>query len=687
MTTTFIIGYIVVAVILVGLINLLVLKSRKKSSKNQTKGQHVNEESKSQSNPSKFKISDLERENISNERTSSHRDEEASRHLDDEDNAHRFDNDKRKNRFESEQDQQDSSIENMHPEQKQASQPLYHTDDASEDNKDDRDVNNQHLPKNLIYEPINPDSQEGRVNERIKKQESDFVFGKNITRGKILTAMLFGMFIAILNQTLLNVALPKINTEFNISASTGQWLMTGFMLVNGILIPISAFLFNKYSYRRLFIIALVLFTIGSLVCAISTNFPMMMGGRVLQAIGAGVLMPLGSNVIVTIFLPEKRGVAMGTMGIAMILAPAIGPTLSGYIVQNYHWNVMFYGMFALGVVAIIFGNFWFRLYQKTTNPKADYQGIVYSTIGFGALLYGFSEAGNKGWGSFEIVTMFIIGVVFIAAFVIRELTMRAPMLNLEVLKSSTFTLTTIINMVVMMSLFGGMILLPIYLQNLRGFSALDSGLLLLPGSLVMGVLGPITGKLLDTIGLKPLALFGIAIMAYGTWELTKLNMDTPYFHIMGIYVVRSFGMAFVMMPLMTAAINALPPRLISHGNAFLNTMRQLAGSIGTAILVTVMTTQTTNHVDAFANDLDKTNPVIQDSVRQMAAEYGGQSGALQVIMKYVNQLATIQGINDAFWIATGLAVLALILSLFLKGKKGADAEHDRMMHAEGSKFK
>lgn len=687
MTTTFIIGYIVVAVILVGLINLLVLKSRKKSSKNQTKGQHVNEESKSQSNPSKFKISDLERENISNERTSSHRDEEASRHLDDEDNAHRFDNDKRKNRFESEQDQQDSSIENMHPEQKQASQPLYHTDDASEDNKDDRDVNNQHLPKNSIYEPINPDSQEGRVNERIKKQESDFVFGKNITRGKILTAMLFGMFIAILNQTLLNVALPKINTEFNISASTGQWLMTGFMLVNGILIPISAFLFNKYSYRRLFIIALVLFTIGSLVCAISTNFPMMMGGRVLQAIGAGVLMPLGSNVIVTIFPPEKRGVAMGTMGIAMILAPAIGPTLSGYIVQNYHWNVMFYGMFALGVVAIIFGNFWFRLYQKTTNPKADYQGIVYSTIGFGALLYGFSEAGNKGWGSFEIVTMFIIGVVFIAAFVIRELTMRVPMLNLEVLKSSTFTLTTIINMVVMMSLFGGMILLPIYLQNLRGFSALDSGLLLLPGSLVMGVLGPITGKLLDTIGLKPLALFGIAIMAYGTWELTKLNMDTPYFHIMGIYVVRSFGMAFVMMPLMTAAINALPPRLISHGNAFLNTMRQLAGSIGTAILVTVMTTQTTNHVAAFANDLDKTNPVIQDSVRQMAAEYGGQSGALQVIMKYVNQLATIQGINDAFWIATGLAVLALILSLFLKGKKGADAEHDRMMHAEGSKFK
>ena len=177
--------------------------------------------------------------------------------------------------------------------------------------------------------------------------------------------------------------------------------------------------------------------------------------------------------------------------------------------------------------------------------------------------------------------------------------MKAPMLSLEVLKYPTYTLTTVINMIVMMSLYGGMILLPLYLQNLRGFSALDSGLLLLPGALVMGALGPVAGKLLDTIGIKPLAIFGIGIMTYATWELSKLNMDTTYLHIMWIYIVRSFGMAFVMMPIMTAGMNALPPRLISHGNAFVNTMRQLAGSIGTAILVTVMTTQQTNHLSAF----------------------------------------------------------------------------------------
>lgn len=629
MTTTFIISYIVLALIIVGVINLFLIRSRRKA-KRQQKEQHF---ATRQSNQSKFKASDLDK---TTDQSSQHTAREEAR----------IDN----------QDNQNQVSLNKQTEGSEQDQELFN------DNKDD-----------VAFAAKNPESEEYKVNEKIKKEHKNFIFGEGVSRGKILAALLFGMFIAILNQTILNVALPKINTEFNISASTGQWLMTGFMLVNGILIPITAYLFNKYSYRKLFLVALVLFTIGSLICAISMNFPIMMVGRVLQAIGAGVLMPLGSIVIITIYPPEKRGAAMGTMGIAMILAPAIGPTLSGYIVQNYHWNVMFYGMFIIGIIAILVGFIWFKLYQYTTNPKADIPGIIFSTIGFGALLYGFSEAGNKGWGSVEIETMFAIGIIFIILFVIRELRMKAPMLNLEVLKFPTFTLTTVINMVVMMSLYGGMILLPIYLQNLRGFSALDSGLLLLPGSLIMGLLGPFAGKLLDTIGLKPLAIFGIAVMTYATWELTKLNMDTPYMTIMGIYVLRSFGMAFIMMPMVTAAINALPGRLASHGNAFLNTMRQLAGSIGTAILVTVMTTQTTQHLSAFGEELDKTNPVVQDHMRELASQYGGQEGAMKVLLQFVNKLATVEGINDAFIVATIFSIIALILCLFLQSNKKAKA--------------
>ncbi|HCY9236729.1 TPA: DHA2 family efflux MFS transporter permease subunit [Staphylococcus aureus] len=634
MTTTFIISYIILALIIVGVINLFLIRSRKKGKRQQKEQQFTTR----QSNQSKFKASDLDKTTDQSTQRMTH--EEL-----------RVDN----------QDDHSQVSLNKQTEGSEQDQELFN------DNKDDE-----------AFAAKNPESEEYKVNEKIKKEHKKFIFGEGVSRGKILAALLFGMFIAILNQTLLNVALPKINTEFNISASTGQWLMTGFMLVNGILIPITAYLFNKYSYRKLFLVALVLFTIGSLICAISMNFPIMMVGRVLQAIGAGVLMPLGSIVIITIYPPEKRGAAMGTMGIAMILAPAIGPTLSGYIVQNYHWNVMFYGMFIIGIIAILVGFVWFKLYQYTTNPKADIPGIIFSTIGFGALLYGFSEAGNKGWGSVEIETMFAIGIIFIILFVIRELRMKAPMLNLEVLKFPTFTLTTVINMVVMLSLYGGMILLPIYLQNLRGFSALDSGLLLLPGSLIMGLLGPFAGKLLDTIGLKPLAIFGIAVMTYATWELTKLNMDTPYMTIMGIYVLRSFGMAFIMMPMVTAAINALPGRLASHGNAFLNTMRQLAGSIGTAILVTVMTTQTTQHLSAFGEELDKTNPVVQDHMRELASQYGGQEGAMKVLLQFVNKLATVEGINDAFIVATIFSIIALILCLFLQSNKKAKATAQKL---------
>ncbi|MDA3723127.1 DHA2 family efflux MFS transporter permease subunit [Staphylococcus aureus] len=634
MTTTFIISYIILALIIVGVINLFLIRSRKKGKRQQKEQQFTTR----QSNQSKFKASDLDKTTDQSTQRMTH--EEL-----------RVDN----------QDDHSQVSLNGYTKGSEKDQEAFTNNNGEE-----------------AVAAKNPESEEYKVNEKIKKEHKNFIFGEGVSRGKILAALLFGMFIAILNQTLLNVALPKINTEFNISASTGQWLMTGFMLVNGILIPITAYLFNKYSYRKLFLVALVLFTIGSLICAISMNFPIMMVGRVLQAIGAGVLMPLGSIVIITIYPPEKRGAAMGTMGIAMILAPAIGPTLSGYIVQNYHWNVMFYGMFIIGIIAILIGFVWFKLYQYTTNPKADIPGIIFSTIGFGALLYGFSEAGNKGWGSVEIETMFAIGIIFIILFVIRELRMKSPMLNLEVLKFPTFTLTTIINMVVMLSLYGGMILLPIYLQNLRGFSALDSGLLLLPGSLIMGLLGPFAGKLLDTIGLKPLAILGIAVMTYATWELTKLNMDTPYMTIMGIYVLRSFGMAFIMMPMVTAAINALPGRLASHGNAFLNTMRQLAGSIGTAILVTVMTTQTTQHLSAFGEELDKTNPVVQDHMRELASQYGGQEGAMKVLLQFVNKLATVEGINDAFIVATIFSIIALFLCLFLQSNKKAKATAQKL---------
>jgi len=420
--------------------------------------------------------------------------------------------------------------------------------------------------------------------------------------------------------------------------------------------------------------AMIAFTIGSVICAISTNFPVMMTGRVIQAVGAGILMPLGTNVFMTVFPPEKRGAAMGMMGIAFILAPAIGPTLTGWVIQNYHWNVMFYGMSVVGILAIIIGFFWFKIYQPISNPKLDVPGVIFSSLGFGSLLYGFSEAGNKGWDSGIVITTMIIGLLFVALFVYREISMKAPMMDLRALKYTGFSFTLLINVIVTMSLFGGMLLLPVYLQSIRGFSPLDSGLLLLPGSLLMGLMGPISGRLLDKFGIKPIAIFGLLIMTYATWELTKLSMDTSYSTILGIYVLRSFGMSFIMMPIMTAGMNALPQRMIPHGNAISNTVRQLAGSIGTAVLVTIMTQQTTAHMGDIADTMDKTHPEIAGQFAEIGRSVGSQEAGGQLVMGYLQKFATINGINDAFWVATALSALAFILSFFLKGKEHYRAE-------------
>ncbi|EMA6342709.1 DHA2 family efflux MFS transporter permease subunit [Bacillus cytotoxicus] len=497
---------------------------------------------------------------------------------------------------------------------------------------------------------------------------------ENVNVKAVVTVLILGMFVSILNQTIINVALPPLMNEFNVSTSTAQWLITGFMLVNGILVPISAFLVSRFTYRNLFIAAMVFFTVGSIICAISGNFTMMMIGRVIQAVGAGILMPIGMNIFMTLFPPHKRGAAMGLLGVAMILAPAIGPTVTGWVIENYSWNLMFYAMFVIGLIITLLSLKFFTLAQPVSKAKLDSFGVISSSIGLGSLLYGFSEAGNNSWSSAEVVVSLIIGTIGLALFIWREMTTDNKMLDLHVFKYPTFTFTLLINAIVTMALFGGMLLLPVYLQNIRGFTPIESGLLLLPGSLIMGIMGPIAGKLFDKYGIRPLAIIGLAITTYATYEFTKLTMDTPYSVIMRDYIIRSIGMSFIMMPIMTAGMNALPMKLISHGTATQNTSRQVAGSIGTAILITIMTQQTNYHVADYGNMLTTTNPILVDKVHGMGQSLAALAGSAQagdamstqLLYGQISKLSAINGINDAFLIATILAGIAWILSFFLK---------------------
>ncbi|CAM3045927.1 DHA2 family efflux MFS transporter permease subunit [Sporolactobacillus spathodeae] len=504
--------------------------------------------------------------------------------------------------------------------------------------------------------------------------------GANVTSPKInllsvMLVLLLGAFIALLNQTLMNVALPKMMTAFNISTSTAQWITTGYMLVNGVLIPVTAFLMETFTTRRLFLSAMGLFTAGTLICAIAPGFTFLMIGRVVQASGAGIIMPLMTNVFLTVFPPEKRGGAMGMMGLAMIFAPAIGPTLSGYIVEHFTWRLLFWVVFPLGLIDIALAYRYLANVGKRTFPKLDVLGLILSTTGFGGLLYAFSEAGNKGWDSLSVKLTLIIGIISLILFVWRELVIENPILDLKVFRYKIFTLTTIINIFITMAMFAAMILLPIYLQNIRSFTPLQSGLLLLPGALLMGVMSPITGILFDRIGSRPLAIIGLLITVLTTWQFALLTDATSFGHIMFLYTARMFGMSLLMMPIMTEGLNNLPRTLNSHGTAMSNTMRQVAGSLGTAFLVTVMTNRTTYHMSEFANHVTLSNTPLDHQVgmasfalanSQHLSISAGQGLMRQLLNGKMGQLATIQGINDAFVVATGLTIVALILSFFIK---------------------
>ncbi|MBJ9987681.1 DHA2 family efflux MFS transporter permease subunit [Paenibacillus sp. S28] len=465
----------------------------------------------------------------------------------------------------------------------------------------------------------------------------------SVKKGPILIIMILGAFLATLNQTVMSVATPELMIDFNISATTAQWLTTGYMLVNGILIPITAYFMQRFSTRQLFQASMMIFLVGTIVSALAVNFPVLLTGRMIQAAGAGIIMPLLTNVILVLFPPEKRGAAMGMMGLAIIFAPAIGPTLAGYILENFKWQTMFFGMIPLAVIVIICGFIYLKNVSETVRSKMDIISVVLSTVAFGTLLYGFSQAGSQGWSSAEVLVSIAVGVIALGLFVWRQLVSKKPLLDLRAFKYNMFSLTTVINIMVTMVMYADMMLLPLYLQNARGYSALESGLLMLPGALVMGLLMPVTGRLFDRFGAKWLAVAGLIITIATTAGFINLTDHTTYAYLLLMSTGRRIGMALLMMPIQTAGLNQLPSRLNAHGTAISNTVRQVAGAVGTSLLVTVMSDRTKKHLT------------------DMMASGGAAANQKQMVLE-----ATIQGINDAYVVIIGIGIVGLLLSFFIK---------------------
>ncbi|GKT03626.1 MDR family MFS transporter [Furfurilactobacillus sp. WILCCON 0119] len=467
--------------------------------------------------------------------------------------------------------------------------------------------------------------------------------GRPFNRLLLVLTMLIGTFSTFIVQTTLTTAFPTLMRTFNIDADTVQWLTTGFMLVMGITIPISAFLLQRFSSKALYLTAMAIFFAGTFICMIAPNFGTLLTGRLIEAVAVGITAPTFQTTMLTIFPPEKRGSAMGLAGIVIGLAPAIGPTLSGWLLLNYSWRSLFVVILPFPVIVFILALFTMRKLFPTRHAQADWLSVLLSTVGFGSMLYAFSSVGSSSWTSPKVYITLIIGAIFVGLFVWRSLTIENPLLQLRVFTSPVYTLSVIEVAVVNMAMIGAEMVLPLYIQTVRGESAFHSGLILLPGALMMGIMSPITGRIFDRIGARRLAITGMFLLTAGTAFFMTLTEDTPIVFVTLMYTIRMFGIAMVMMPVTTTGMNALPLNLMSHGTSVNNTGRQVFSSMGTAILISVLTNVTKSNMPAKAV-LHKTPLAYRDHAIS----------------------ATLSGYHAAFMTATLFALVGLVLAFWIK---------------------
>ncbi len=451
----------------------------------------------------------------------------------------------------------------------------------------------------------------------------------------ILIILVIGTFLGFLNQTLMNVALPNIMTEFHIGPSQGQWVTNGYMLVNGVMVPLTAFLIQRLTTRKLYLTAVGLFALGTLIAGFANSFAVLVTGRMVQAIGAGVFGPLMNVVVMNLYESDKRGQAMGMIGLALNFAPAIGPTLSGLIITQLSWRFLFLIVAPFIIADFILAFYLLKNIGNTKRLKFDFLGVVLSSIGLGSLLYGFSNAGATAWSDFTVWGFVVIGLIVTALFIWRQITNKTPLLNMAVLTYRQFVVAMLINVVLMIAMYGGALMLPLYIQNVRHYSALISGLILLPGALITALLSPLSGRLYDKYGPRYLTLTGILLTTVGTFSLSMVTLNTPIWLVVVSQLIRQLGLVIVLMPIQTEAFNALPLSLMPDGSAMFTTVRQLAASFGTAALVTVMT---------------------------QVVVYAGKTHPTHTTL---NQL---QGIQVTFLFASVLMIIAAAMTTLLKQK-------------------
>jgi len=494
-----------------------------------------------------------------------------------------------------------------------------------------------------------------------------------------LFILIAGGFMAILDSSIVNVALPKLMAIFGVGAESVQWVMTSYLLVSGVVIPVTGFLGDRFGYKRLYIYSLIAFTIGSALCAVAWSNSSLVAFRVIQAIGGGMMIPVSMAMIFRIVPREKLGMAMGVWGITAMLAPAIGPTTGGYLVDNFSWHTIFTINIPIGIMASVLAGLILKESDIRHDLKFDLPGFLLSAMGCFFLLLALSEGQDRGWTSQYIVTLLTTAGFLLLLFVLWELQTPQPMLDIRLLLNPVFSASLAITAILTIGMFAAIFLIPIYAQNLMGLTPLQTGLLLMPMALMSGLMMPISGRLYDKIGALPLAMVGVTILIVTTYMLRVISLDTDYHWLQTVLVVRAAGMGLMMMPISTAGLNTIPQFLTGRATAMNNLVRQISASLGIAFLTWVMVRQQAQHAAIMSDGVSWSNPVAPAAVNQLAAQMAaagipaGPDGAAGLIYASEQQQSMAVAMGDTFLVGTVIILFAVPL-IFLLSKQRVEAQ-------------
>ncbi len=499
----------------------------------------------------------------------------------------------------------------------------------------------------------------------------------------VAIVVIFGIFMSILDSTIVNIAIPRLQSAFGADLNSVQWVLTGYILAQGVATPLTGFFSDRVGIKRFYLISLALFTVGSALCGIAWSLPVLIFFRILQGMGGAFLSPLAITLLYREFPLEERGTAMGVLGIPILLAPAFGPTVGGYLVTFSGWQLIFYINVPIGILGIILGIILLHEGEIRPNTSFDIPGFITSAAGLALVLYGLSDAGTDGWGSNKVLATLIPGILLLAIFTAIELNTAnrggQPLLDLRVFGNGPFTTSNIASVLVTFALYGGLFLLPVYLQDLRGLSAFQAGLLLIPQSIASLVAVVVGGRLVDRFGVRAVVIPGLIILCVAMWLFTRLNLTIPYEQLQVWLVLRSLALGLCFQPLSVSAYSAIRPRDLPQATSVSTALRFVASSLGVAVLGTVVQSQTSVHYAHLADQVTPASPLGQLAIRlqalfmaQGAALQQAQAAAIQTISGMVQQQAYVLAMQDAFWLSLGLAIVALISAFFVRTENVAE---------------